>query len=185
MKHLLQNKKGFTLIEMIIGMAVLSILIGIIAVVFTQMIRISNEVTDMGQLEIIAAESMSDILNDLRVAKEVTITDPTATVPSILNVTTNDYTAMYRVDDVDSDATTTDDMLLMREYVNAETAGAKEVLDKRFYMGYNMSLIWTISGSAAGDDLQVTLTLNLLEPDGDVAFEEEYVVRPSFANAGG
>ncbi len=185
MKQHLVNKKGFTLIEMIIGLAVLSILTGIIAVVFSQMIRISNEVTDVGQLEIIAAESMSDILNDLRVAKEVTITPAGTVDPSILNVTTNDYTAMYRIDDVDGDPTTTDDTLLMREYVNAETPGANEVLDKRFYMGYNMSLEWSITGSTATGDLQVALILNLLEQDGDVAFEEEYVVRPSFANTNG
>ncbi len=166
------NKLGFTLIEMITGLAVLAIILTIVPVVFVQTIRINDEVINLGQLEVIALESMSELLDDLRKAKAVDASDP-----AVLTVTTDSYTANYSVDPTTN--------ILMREYDGAETPGANEVLAEGFYMGYTMELSWAESGNAADKDYIVTLNLTINESNGTSVFDEEYAIRPTYLNANG
>ncbi len=164
------NKKGFTLIEMVTALAVLAILLGFISTIFVQMIGIETEVSDVGQIEIIATESMSELLDDLRLAKEVDATDP-----DFLSVSTDNHTAIYSID-----ATTG---VLMREYEGADVAGANEVLAEGFYMDHTIDLQWSSTGDSATNDFVVTIDMTLLDKKGETVHTKQYVIRPSYTNA--
>ncbi len=166
------RKKGFTLIEMVTVIAVLTILLGFIATIFVQMLNIETEVTDVGQMEIITTESMSELLDDLRLARDVDASDP-----DFLRISTDSYTAIYSVD-----ATTG---VLMREYEGADVAGANEVLAEGFYMNHTLELVWSETGDVATGDYNVVIDMKLLDRNGDVANSEQYLVRPSYMNANG
>ncbi len=164
------NKKGFTLIEMITALAVLAILLGFISTIFVQMMGIETELTDVGQMEIIATESMSELLDDLRLAKEVDATDA-----DYLRISTDSYTAIYSIDPTDG--------ILMREYEGADDPGANPVLAEGFYMGNTIDLQWTYSGDAATSDYSVTVDMTMYDSKGEVVHTDEYLVRPSYMNA--
>ncbi len=166
----LRSKKGFTLIEMVITITVMVIILGFITNIFVQTMRIEAEVVDIGQMEVVATESMSEIIEDLRMAKAVDTSDP-----DVLSITTDSYVAKYSIDATEK--------ILMREYENADVPGAKPVLDERFYMEYSMALTWTPDGDPALGDYTVTLEVVISEKDDTEIYREEYVVRPSYMNA--
>ncbi len=166
-----RSKKGFTLIEMVVTLTVMIIILGFITNIFVQTMRIETGVTDIGQMEVVATEVMSELIEDLRMAKAVDMT----TVPGEIAITTDSYVARYSIDATDE--------ILMREYKDADVPGAKPVLDQRFYMDHDMELTWTEDGDPTLGDYVVTLEVALSEQDGTEVYREEYVVRPSYMNA--
>ncbi len=187
MIKLLNTKKGFTLIEMVIGMAVFAVIIGVVTTVFPQMLRVNSEVTDLGQLEMIAAESMTELLDDLRAAESVSEVVDSTVSPAIttLHVVTENYTAIYYIDETN--------YILMRNYIDTKDPDreAVEVMAEGFYMGYQMTLDWTIvdTTATAGGELNVTLNVEFFEDGVDPTgtgivpiHTEQYVVRPTVAN---
>ncbi len=167
-----QLKKGFTLIEMVIVLAVLIIILSFITSIFVQIMRIETGIADIAQMEIIAAESTTELLDDLKIAKSIDLTSATE-----LKIVTDDYSVSYSVHLTDG--------ILMREYANDDPPGAKPVLSKGFYMGHTMELLWSSSGDASTNDYTVTLDVTIFEQDGDEVYSEQYVVRPTIINANG
>ncbi len=162
----LKNNQGFTLSEMIISLAVVSTLLTTLSVVFTGALRVTDEVNELGRIEAIAFELMSEISTDLHLARAVDITRD-----SSLEITTDNYTAEYSVDPEKN--------ILMRRYEGEETS-AEEVLAEGFYMGYDMELSWEETDAATDSDYALNLTLTLKETDGTPVFFEEYTVRPGY-----
>ncbi len=169
----INSTKGFTLIEMIVVLAVLTIILGFITSIFVQMIRVETAVLDTGQLDIIATECMSELIEDVRIAKIIDIT----TNPDVLLISTDQYTVMYSVDATEK--------ILMREYAFDSPPQPKEVLSKGFYMGHYIDLAWAETGDPSTDDYAVTLNIVIFDSKDKEVYSEEYIVRPTFMNANG
>ncbi len=163
-------KKGFTLIEMVIVIAVLTIILSFITAIFVQIMRIETEIADVAQVEIIAAESVVELIDDLRIAKAIDTTNAVE-----LKIATEDYTVTYSIDSTQG--------ILVREYENDDPPGAKPVLASGFYMGHTMQLSWTEQGSATTGDYTLRLIASLYDSNNNEVYAEEYVVRPTFINA--
>ncbi len=173
-KHL-KSKKGFTLIEMIIGIMVFSIISGVVAATFVQMVRVTEEVTDLGQLEMIANEASAELLNDLRIAKDVVITGNPADDDHTISIDTDSYTAYYTID-----ATVN---ILMRKWDPDVAEPYLPVLARDFYMGNVLDMTFSSTGDVADEDYTVSVTVSIAEDVGEPAiFTETYMIRPSYMN---
>ncbi len=165
-----EAKKGFTLIEMVVVLAVLTIILSFITSIFVQIMRIETEIADIAQVEIIAAESVTELIDDLRIAKAVDATSATE-----LTITTENYTVTYSIHSTQG--------VLMREYENDDPPGIKHVLANGFYMGHTMALAWAEEGNPATNDYTVRLVVTLFDSDNEEVYSEEFVTRPTFINA--
>ncbi len=163
-------KKGFTLIEMVIVLAVLIIILSFITSIFVQMIRVETEVADIAQMEIIAAECTTELLDDLKIARSVDLT-----TTGDLTIATADYTVTYSIDATSG--------ILMREYENDDPQQENPVLASGFYMGHTLQLTWAESGDSTTGTYTITLDARLFEEDGDEVYYEQFVVRPTIINA--
>ncbi len=166
------NNKGFTLIEMVIVLAVLGIILTFITAIFVQIMRVETEIADIAQVEIIAAEATVELIDDLRFAKGIDIISE-----SEVKITTDDYVATYTIDATNG--------ILMREYENDDPPGAYPVHAQGFYMGTTMSFTCKEEGTVAGSDYTITLDVTFYEDGTDEIYSEQYVIRPTLINANG
>lgn len=75
------NKKGFTLAELLIVVAIIAVLVAIAIPVFTNQLERSREATDLANIRAAYAEAVSEYLGSgAKTAKTATVTDVKQTV---------------------------------------------------------------------------------------------------------
>lgn len=93
----LRNKKGFTLTEMLISV----LLLGFVSIMVTVMTSaiLSSTVTmrEVAQAEILGSEALDSVMNELRLAKKVTVDDENGTV--LFDRTESDTNYTFRLYD--------------------------------------------------------------------------------------
>ncbi len=158
---------------MVIVLAVLGIILTFITAIFVQIMRVETEIADIAQVEIIAAESTVELIDDLRFANDIDIISP-----SEVKITTEDYVATYTIDATNG--------ILMREFENDDPPDvAYPVHAQGFYMGTTMSFTCTAAGDPADGTYTVTLDVTFYEDGTDEIYSEQYVIHPTLINANG
>lgn len=75
------NKKGFTLAELLIVVAIIAVLVAIAIPIFTQQLERSREATDLSNIRAAYAEAVSDYLADgAKASKSATVTSVKQTI---------------------------------------------------------------------------------------------------------
>ncbi len=161
---MIKYNNGFTLIEMVIGIAVLTTLLAVLPMIFSQFVTLTTEVTNLARMQIIASESTSELVDDLRHATGVVISDT-----GVLTVTTDEYVANYSIDPVKK--------ILLRGYNGNESS---EVLAEGFYMGYLLHIDWSLP--TENDDYTVILNTSLTNSDNEIVYAVQQIVRPVLLN---
>ena len=145
------NKKGITLIELIISIMVLSIIIIAVTTVFAPIYRTYEQANDLAEVNTLLDNVSSVILDD--VAKAISISPGT----SRFTITAS-YDIVYSHDEGG---------LLTRSALGVE----KPVFDKEFYRNSD------ISASCAVDSGLVTISLTLVSGNGWTV-SRDYAARP-------
>ncbi len=161
----LKDNSGVTLIETIVSLMLLSILLGGITVVFSTTQRLNKELIYIARQQIIADEVTADILDDLRMAKDVDLSDA-----SVLKIQTDKYTVLYSIDDSEN--------VLQRSWEGAEDSTPKPVLAPGYYMGHTLMLNWHKIADIADGDYAIALDLTLSDTTTGDEYVKQYLVRP-------
>ena len=158
MKKLLKSARGFTLIEMVITIALLAILTTMAASVMVPMTKVVRTSTELAEINRVYDTLSGEMTADLeRAAAAITAGDGAFTVP-----TSSGSVAYTDVDGV--------------IYKAVDGGEAQPMLDKAYYRN------WRAAFSLAGDGGVYTLTLTLTNADGEEFPSREYKVRPLALN---
>ncbi len=159
----INNNSGMTLIETVVSMMLLGILLGGITLVFSTTQRLTKDIIEVGRVEIIATEVMAELVDDIRVARNVDLDDT-----AILKIETENYTALYSVDETKK--------ILLRSYAGTEDTEQMPVLAPGYYMGYDMALSWNKVVEGVGEGSTIALNLTLTDDTGG-EYARQYLVR--------
>lgn len=140
LKKLKKNKKGFTLAELLIVVAIIGVLVAISIPIFTSQLEKSREAVDEANIRSAYAEVASDLLTEPKANDTANKTDKISEITYTANATNGDtYSATVTATQTDTSKWTSGDPSIGGKTV---TAGAS----------------WTISGNVKTG--AVTITTN-------------------------
>lgn len=161
MIKIVKNKKGMTLMELIVGMLVFFIIAISVTAALPSILGAYTKSNDLAEINTIFNSLTLEMLNDLSDASYVAVSEPTLTIK------TNKKTVVYDIGTGDYSG------LLLKD--------GKPVLDISYYKGKTVNLKYydengdILSGVAAQ---AVVVRMILLSGDGEIMATRDYASKP-------
>ena len=165
MKKLLRNKKGMTLVEVLVGMLVFTILVTLITWILVPITRFYTQTNDLAETNLLLDNLSNQMLDDLWGAVDV------AASGTELTIRTNADTVVYDI------GTDNNEGLICKD--------DRPILDRKYYKGKTINLEYLdtdeklISGTAPSAFL---IRITLLS-DGAIVASRDYAVKPLVLNS--
>lgn len=164
MIKLLKNKKGITMIEMVVGMLVFSIIAISVTTILVPVLNAYSKANDLAEINTLLGNLSAEILDDLARSTSATVSDS----GTKLTITTNANTIVY---DIDA-ATGETDGFLCRNGI--------AVLHEGFYKNKTVSVEYCDSDGATLSDGDVPakfyVRLTLTSSEGTTMASRDYAV---------
>jgi len=175
-KKLLKNKKGFTLIELIVGLVIFGIISVAVSASLAPTLFAFMRANDFAEYNILMDSIANRIINDLSQSTEPPVFDEAGDWPEGWNdITIIKSASILRY--------TIDDVAANRGMLMIETGGKEFlVFPDDFYKRKTVAFkLETISTDPNGP-VAYLLTVRLENTNGDFSVEREYAVRPLILN---
>lgn len=162
-KNLSKNKKGFTLVEMVIYMGLLALLVVVVITMLVSIVKSQRNIKSHLAIEETVVVSLDRMIREIRNAKSVDISSILGTNPGHLILNTTDSGGNPKTVEFYLES----GVLKMEE--NTVVSGPLSRSD----VTISSLMFWLIDNQKA-DAVRITMTVNANQPDGSVHTENFY-----------